>query len=216
MEKLIRPIAIVFVLFLLSGGCARNNKKFLEDWQEDGIVFLEKDEPGVKKKKKPKKKENAAQIQVKPGPQKSTKNKAKEKKKKEKPKPSQQTKVDGIAFLDYENQMNVYSGKPINFVHKHQQGNASYYADELHGKKTASGEKYDKTKFTAAHRKLEFGTRVRVTNLYNDRSVIVKINDRGPYADNRLIDLSYAAAEKLGMLKSGVVPVLVEVLRSEK
>ncbi|OQX95054.1 hypothetical protein B6I21_07450 [candidate division KSB1 bacterium 4572_119] len=67
MEKLIRPIAIVFVLFLLSGGCARNNKKFLEDWQEDGIVFLEKDDPGVKNKKEKKEAQKERERRSNPG-----------------------------------------------------------------------------------------------------------------------------------------------------
>src|SRR4029453_6777882 len=72
-------------------------------------------------------------------------------------------------------------------------GVASYYSESLHGRRTASGERYDMEALTAAHRTLPFGSRVRVTNLSNRRSVVVRINDRGPYVEKRLIDLSYAA-----------------------
>ncbi len=92
-------------------------------------------------------------------------------------------------------------------------GQASYYADKFHGRSTASGEKYDKTKLTAAHRSLPFGTRVRVTNLRNGQQVIVRINDRGPFVDGRIVDLSRAAAEQIGMVRDGVVKVKVEVLK---
>jgi len=93
-----------------------------------------------------------------------------------------------------------------------QQGTASYYAEKFHGKKTASGEFYDKHKFSAAHRTLAFGTNVRVTNLANNKSVVVTINDRGPHTKNRIIDLSYEAARKIGMIKSGTAKVRVEIL----
>lgn len=92
-------------------------------------------------------------------------------------------------------------------------GTASYYADKFHGKKTASGEIFDQDDFTAAHRTLPFGTKVLVTNLENNKSVIVRINDRGPYKKNRLIDVSRAAAEELEMIKSGIVEVEVKVLK---
>jgi rare lipoprotein A len=94
-----------------------------------------------------------------------------------------------------------------------QKGEASYYADAFHGRKTASGERFDMHGMTAAHRKLPFGTRVRVTNLNNGREVVVRINDRGPYAGGRVIDVSKAAARKLEMIGPGVVPVKVEVLK---
>jgi rare lipoprotein A len=93
-----------------------------------------------------------------------------------------------------------------------QRGHAAYYAQRFHGRKTASGERFDVNKLTAAHRKLPFGTRVKVTNLKNGRSVVVRINDRGPYARGGLIDLSPAAARQLDMIKDGTVPVTVEVL----
>ena len=88
-------------------------------------------------------------------------------------------------------------------------GLASYYADRFQGRRTASGERYDRRAYTAAHRKLRFGTQVQVTRLDNGRSVTVRINDRGPFVKGRVIDLSYAAAEALGMLRSGVVKVRV-------
>jgi rare lipoprotein A len=91
-------------------------------------------------------------------------------------------------------------------------GFASYYSSKFEGNVTASGRIYDSTKLTAAHRTFRFGTRLRVTNLRNHRSTIVTVTDRGPHNKRRLVDLSYAAAYKLRMLRSGVVPVRVEVL----
>ncbi len=92
------------------------------------------------------------------------------------------------------------------------EGKASYYSSRHHGRRTASGERFDMHALTAAHRSLPFGSRVRVTNLNTRRSVVVRINDRGPYGRGRIIDLSRAAAERLGMLRSGVAPVRVEQL----
>ena len=92
-----------------------------------------------------------------------------------------------------------------------QEGKASYYADSLHGNKTASGEPYDKNALTAAHQELPFGTRVRVTYLENGKSVEVVINDRGPHSKNRVIDLSGAAAEQLDLKKAGVGEVKLEI-----
>jgi len=90
------------------------------------------------------------------------------------------------------------------------QGKASYYASRHHGRRTASGERLNNNAFTAAHRELPFGTKVKVTNLANDRSVVVRITDRGPHTRGRLIDLSQAAARELGMLRAGVAQVRVE------
>ena len=95
-------------------------------------------------------------------------------------------------------------------------GVASYYGKEHHGKKTANGEIFDMYKLTAAHRSLPFGSQVKVTNLSNQRSVIVRINDRGPYYQGRIIDLSLAAAERLEMVKSGITKVKVEVLDAKR
>src|SRR5690606_13032527 len=94
-----------------------------------------------------------------------------------------------------------------------ERGKASWYGGRFHGRRTASGERFDKHALTAAHRRLPFGTTVRVTNRRNGRSVTVRINDRGPFGRRgRIIDLSEAAARRLDMLRAGVVPVVVEVL----
>ncbi len=93
-----------------------------------------------------------------------------------------------------------------------QTGKASFYADKFEGSPTASGEKYKHSKLTAAHKSLPFGTKVRVTNLANNESVEVVINDRGPYVDGRIIDLSKSAAEKLGFINLGLAEVKVEIL----
>lgn len=93
-----------------------------------------------------------------------------------------------------------------------QEGKASFYADKFEGKKTASGEIYKHSKATAAHKTLPFGTWVRVTNKTNNRSIMVKINDRGPFVKGRIIDLSKSAAKKLRYLKEGVTDVKIEVL----
>ena len=91
-------------------------------------------------------------------------------------------------------------------------GKASWYGPGFHGRLTANGERYNQNALTAAHRSLPFGTRVRVTNLNNGRSVVVRINDRGPFIGGRIIDLSAAAAHNLGMVHHGVVPVNIQVL----
>lgn len=91
---------------------------------------------------------------------------------------------------------------------------ASYYGDRFDGRRTASGVRFDMNAMTAAHRTLRFGTRVRVTNKANGRSVEVTINDRGPYIRGRSIDLSKAAARKIGMLKSGIARVSLQVLNA--
>lgn len=91
-------------------------------------------------------------------------------------------------------------------------GFASYYNDAFHGNPTASGEPYDKDDFSAAHREYPFGTRIRVTNLENGKSVIVRVNDRGPYNGNRVIDVSGRAANELELDLDGVTEVEIEVL----
>jgi rare lipoprotein A len=93
-----------------------------------------------------------------------------------------------------------------------QTGKASYYADKFEGRMTASGEKYKHNKLTAAHKTLPFGTKVRVTNISNGNVVDVIVNDRGPYADGRIIDLSKSAAEKLGFVALGLTDVRVDVI----
>jgi len=91
-------------------------------------------------------------------------------------------------------------------------GLASWYGPKFHGRRTSSGEIFDMNKLTAAHRTLPFGTLVLVTNLNNGRKVVVKINDRGPLVKGRLIDLSYGAAKRLDMLKTGITKVRIEVI----
>jgi rare lipoprotein A len=93
-----------------------------------------------------------------------------------------------------------------------QRGQASFY-DNSAGRQTASGEVFDETKLTAAHRSLPFGTHVVVTNDRNGLSVEVRINDRGPFAGGRVIDLSLAAAKQLKMIDAGVVPVTIRVIK---
>jgi rare lipoprotein A len=91
-------------------------------------------------------------------------------------------------------------------------GMASWYGPGYHGNMCANGEIYDMYKLTAAHKDLPFGTYVRVTNLRNGKSVVVRINDRGPFKRGRIIDLSYAAAKKIGMVKDGSTRVRIEIL----
>ncbi|QIM67561.1 hypothetical protein A4G16_09415 [Mannheimia granulomatis] len=100
-----------------------------------------------------------------------------------------------------------------NSTRKHfQTGVASYYANKFNGRRTANGEIFSNTKMTAAHKTLPFGTLIEVTNLRNGRSVIVRINDRGPYSHARVVDLSSAAAKKIGMHNSGTAKVRIAIL----
>jgi rare lipoprotein A (peptidoglycan hydrolase) len=93
-----------------------------------------------------------------------------------------------------------------------QRGEASWYGPGLDGKKTASGDKFDQTELTAAHQTFPLGSKVKVTNLKNGKTAEVEITDRGPFVQGRIIDVSKAAAEKLGMIGSGTVPVEIELL----
>ncbi len=92
------------------------------------------------------------------------------------------------------------------------QGTASYYGRELAGNRTASGERFNPHAFTAAHRTLPLGTRLRVTNVANGRSVIVRVNDRGPFVGKRLIDVSLGAAQEIQMVRSGTAQVRLEIV----
>ncbi len=94
----------------------------------------------------------------------------------------------------------------------YQKGAASWYGKLFHGKETASGSYYDMYAYTAAHRSLPLGSEVRVVNLQNGKDIVVRINDRGPYIKNRIIDLSYAAAKSLGMIDRGIQDVKIEVV----
>ncbi len=98
------------------------------------------------------------------------------------------------------------AGQPIG------SGKASYYGSQHHNKLTASGERFDQHALTAAHRTLPFGTRIRVTNTRNGKSVVVRVNDRGPFVRNRIVDLSKAAFTAIANPRAGVIPVRVERL----
>ena len=100
----------------------------------------------------------------------------------------------------------VYAGS------KASAGTASYYGKRFHGRTTANGERFNMNAMTAAHKSLPFGTKVKVTNRNNGKSGVVRINDRGPYHGNRVIDLSRGAAAKIGMLNSGTARVSIQVL----
>lgn len=97
-----------------------------------------------------------------------------------------------------------------------QSGTASWYGNQFQGKKTASGAPFDMNAFTAAHKTLPFGTIVRVMNLSNGNTVNVKINDRGPFTTKRIIDLSHAAAKKIGMINSGIAEVSIEIISEQQ
>lgn len=91
-------------------------------------------------------------------------------------------------------------------------GTASYYSNAFAGKRTASGEAFDPSSLTAAHRTAPFGSRIHVTNLGNGKDVVVRVNDRGPWTRGRVIDVSHAAAKKLGMIGSGTAQVSLKLL----
>jgi rare lipoprotein A len=103
----------------------------------------------------------------------------------------------------------LYEPKPVSV----ETGKASYYGGRWIGRLTANGERYHALDCTAAHKHLPFNTMVRVTNLRNGKSVIVRINNRGPYAKGRILDLSVVAAKTIDMIGAGIVPVRAEVLR---
>jgi len=101
---------------------------------------------------------------------------------------------------------------PAPYGEPYQIGFASYYGSEFHGRRTSSGEIYDMNALTAAHNTLPLGTIIRVTNLSNHRSVMVKVNDRGPFKPGRILDLSLGAARQLGMIRKGTARVRIEIL----
>ena len=112
----------------------------------------------------------------------------------------------------------IFIGLLLNFVIalSAQKGKASYYADKFEGRKTASGEIYHHHLKTAAHRTLPFGTMVKVINLNNQKSVLVKINDRGPFVEGRIIDLSKSAAQEIDAIQKGIVDVEIQVMENKK
>jgi rare lipoprotein A len=104
--------------------------------------------------------------------------------------------------------------QPVDTSEVYQVGMASYYGEKFHGQPTASGELFNMYKFSAAHRVLPLGTFIRVTNLENGRRVEVKVNDRGPFVEGRILDLSFAAALELEMVKAGTARVMIEVVKA--
>jgi rare lipoprotein A len=91
-------------------------------------------------------------------------------------------------------------------------GMASFYGNEFQSRKTSNGERFDQGKLTAAHRTLPFGTRLKVTNTQNSKSVVVRVNDRGPFAKGRILDLSSSAFKSIAHLNAGVIPVRIEII----
>ena len=116
-----------------------------------------------------------------------------------------------VAFLVF---TGCATGRAARFDGSGMSGQASWYGHPHHGRTTSSGEIYDMHKLTAAHRTLPLGTRVLVTNRDNGRTVEVRINDRGPFKRGRILDLSYAAAKRLGAIGDGVIPVTLKILPS--
>ena len=115
--------------------------------------------------------------------------------------------VEAVAAVDsLAEAAEVLTGKHI------ADGEASYYGNELAGNRTASGERFDPRALTAAHRSLPLGSKIRVTNHANGKSVVVRINDRGPFVKSRLIDVSYAAAQEINMIRSGKARVKLELI----
>lgn len=111
--------------------------------------------------------------------------------------------------------LTIFSSFAVHAQTVQMDGRASYYHNSLHGRRMANGQRYNRDSMTCAHRTLPFGTRLRVTNPINGRQVIVTVTDRGPYVRGRVIDLSYAAANRLGTIRSGVAMVRIEILPKE-
>ncbi len=97
----------------------------------------------------------------------------------------------------------------------YQIGITSYYGKQFHNRRTANGEIYDMFAFTCAHRTLSFGTKIKVTNLKNGKWVMVRVNDRGPFVEGRILDLSYAAAKKIGLVLTGIAKVKIEIVNKK-
>jgi len=101
-------------------------------------------------------------------------------------------------------------------LHYTEKGIASWYGKDFHGRKTANGEIYDMYKYTAAHKFLPLGSHVKVTNLKNQRSVVLRVNDRGPFIKGRILDLSYTGARELDIVEAGIAPIKLEVVQLPK
>jgi rare lipoprotein A len=189
-------IALLVLSFLVLN-CSFFQRQPKGNREVDGIIYLDEEE--YKKMGKPSK-EKSGEITAQAA--------------------GESKQLDGILYLTEDapqatspsSQAQTQS-QPLEPGNIQEKGQASYYANKFKGKKTASGELYDPNKMTAAHRTLAFGTMVRVLNLDNKKIVTVKINDRGPHVKARIIDLSYAAAEKLDIIRSGVGEVAIEVVK---
>jgi rare lipoprotein A len=132
----------------------------------------------------------------------------------EKPSAVHQQAVDNYRHVAYQEAayQSRYQPAPEQTNRPQDIGKASYYGIQYHGRPTASGETYDMYAMTAAHPNLPFGTAIRVTNLENGQSVIVRVNDRGPLKPGRIVDVSQAAAERLGLILNGTADVQVEIV----
>ena len=119
--------------------------------------------------------------------------------------------IISLNALSFKTRDNVENG----FPEIYQYGKASYYAGQFIGRKTANGEIFTSQEYTCAHKTLPFGTKLKVTNLFTNESIIVRVNDRGPYVKNRVIDLSLRGAHELGLLKEGVINVSIEVVNKQ-
>jgi len=115
---------------------------------------------------------------------------------------------ESISTAQTEQRIQQKSGKILLTL----EGIASYYANDFHGKQTSNGEIFDMNALTAAHRTFPFGTKVRVTNLENNKTVVVRINDRGPFKEERMMDLSMGAAIEIDLIRTGTARVRLEVL----
>lgn len=113
---------------------------------------------------------------------------------------------------DYSDISRGFNGKESRYLGQTTTGIASWYGAPFHGRRSSDGSRYNKEEFTAAHKTYPFGTLIKVTNLRNSKSCVVKITDRGPYVEGRIIDLSKRAAEEIGMLGSGITKVKLEVV----
>ncbi|MBM6551980.1 septal ring lytic transglycosylase RlpA family protein [Marinomonas ostreistagni] len=125
------------------------------------------------------------------------------------------TRVISFIFLLMAGMLSACSSGPISRADANdfaQQGGASFYADKFQGRTTANGERFNQRALTAAHKRLPFGAKVRVTNLANQKTTVVRINDRGPFVKGRVIDLSKSAFQRIADTSEGVIDVRIEVI----
>lgn len=181
----------ILLLLIIISGCAQQQRYQKpqakeQTFDDSGIIYLDEEEPGVPKKE--------TATDTKSGQQ-------------------TQNQDNSIVYLGETGKQASVPQKNQQVVREAQFGKASYYADKFHGRKTASGELYDRDKLTAAHRTLPFGTICKVTNVANGKSVEVRVNDRGPFSKGRVIDVSYKAMSQLGGIHAGLIEVKVEALK---